>query len=158
MEILGDSLFKCCNAGQDGACSECSVFVSDFCAAKNVQLALVQGQLLLRVDTIEKPGLQKDHPTRTCIPRTLSSAWKIRRMLTDLQVKESQHERGRFGYGRAQCRGLMILMKSRMVRKSTEQKCCSAYVMPEIHYPVCTAAAPSAPDFASSLLCKAPVV
>lgn len=80
-------------------------------------------------------------------------------MLTDLQVKESQPERGRFGYGRAQYRGLMIPMKSRTVRKFTEQKYCSAYVMPEIHYPVCTASAPNSADFVSSLLLsKAPVV
>lgn len=105
-------------------------YLFDFYVAKNVQLVLVQGlQLVLQVDTIGKHGLQKDRHMRTCIPRTLSSAWRTRRILTALQLKESQPERGQFGYGRAQCRGLMTLMKSKMVRKFTKQKYCSAYMM-----------------------------
>lgn len=105
-------------------------YLFDFYVARSVQLVLVQGQqLALPVDTIGKHGLQKDHRMRTCIPRTLSSAWRTRRILTGLQVKESQPERDQFGYGRARCRGLMTLMKSKMVRKLTEQKYCSAYVM-----------------------------
>lgn len=98
--------------------------------ARSVQLVLVQGQqLVLQVDTIGKHGLQKDHHMRTCIPRMLSSTWRTRKISIGLQVKEDQPEKGQFGYGRARCRGLMTLMKSKTVRKFTEQKYCFAYMM-----------------------------
>ena len=140
-------------------------YLFDFYVARSVQLVLVQGQqLALQVDTTEKHGLQKDHRMRTCIPRTLSSAWRTRRILTDLHLKESQPERGQFGCGRARCRELMTLMKSKKVRKTTEHKYCSAYVMftcavKNTFLCMCTAAAPNSPDFVCSpLLCKAPCV
>lgn len=91
----------------------------NFHVARSVQLVLVQGQqLALQGDTTGKHGLQKDHPMRTCIPRTSSSAWRTRRIWIGLQVKGSQPERDPSGCGRAQCRGLMTLMKSKMVRNS----------------------------------------
>lgn len=118
-----------------GAYSESCFFLFAFHVARSVQLVLVQGQqLALQVDTIGKHGLPKDHHMRTYIPRMLSSAWRTRRIWTSLQVKESQLERDPFGYVRAPCRGLMILMKSKMVRKSQSRS--TALLIQGLYSPV----------------------
>lgn len=159
LQIRGDNLL-CYNAGQERAHSECCSSLSDFYLAKNVQLVRARGQLALRADTIGKRGPRKARPTRTCTPRTLSSAWRTRRTLTGLPATGSQPERGRFGSGRARCRGHMTLMKSKTVRRRAEHKCCSAAGSAgRNRFPRApTAVAPSTPDFVCSPpLCKAPV-
>lgn len=121
---------------QGGACSKSCFSLFDFHVARSVQPVLVlEQQLALQVDTIGKHGLQKDHHMRTCIPRMSSSAWRTRRILTGLQVKESQPERDPFGCVRARCRGLMTPMKWKMVRNSQSRsparplQCCQKHVL-----------------------------